>query len=446
MKHRFEIKVKDEQGLIKLCDKLGVKFNPHIKTIYIPSLKIDTYPKKGKPVFTFITPKDPELSIAEQRKPFWSNMPEHTYGEEPSFTTIYIDFDDTKYSLDDFSNLIEQNLTKNRNMYRYPYKDNMIRLNRIVGGPRQGECPVYVISKGRSDCCGTSKHLSDMEVYHYVVVEPTEYQLYKERVETEFATIIQLDMTYKENYDACDELGNTIPKGSGGARNFCWDHSIALGAKWHWLFDDNTIRGFFWLKNNARYKLKTGAFLRAIEDWVNRYENIGMAGLNYYFFRAPSSANSPYIQNTRIYSYLLIRNDLPFRWRGRYNEDTILSLDVLKAGWCTTLINTFLADKACTQTVKGGNTDDLYKPNGTLPKSEMLERLHPDVSKVLWKYNRWHHHVDYTGFTQELKYKPEFEFMHGSESNDDYGMEMIEVPEELEKDCRSYLEENFLKK
>lgn len=36
--------------------------------------------------------------------------------------------------------------------------------------------------------------------------------------------------------------------------------------------------------------------------------------------------------------------------------------------------------------------------------------------------------------------------MHGSESNDDYGMEMIEVPEELEKDCRSYLEENFLKK
>ena len=28
----------------------------------------------------------------------------------------------------------------------------------------------------------------------------------------------------------------------------------------------------------------------------------------------------------------------------------------------------------------------------------MLEDMHPDVAKVVWKFNRWHHHVDYRPF------------------------------------------------
>ena len=50
----------------------------------------------------------------------------------------------------------------------------------------------------------------------------------------------------------------------------------------------------------------------------------------------------PFKANTRIYSCILIDNALPFRWRGRYNEDTDLSLRVLKAGLCTIQFNAFL--------------------------------------------------------------------------------------------------------
>ena len=71
----------------------------------------------------------------------------------------------------------------------------------------------------------------------------------------------------------------------------------------------------------------------------------------------------PYYPNTRIYSCMLIKNDIPYRWRGRYNEDTDLSIRVLKDGWCTILFNAFLADKSQTMTMKGGNTEDLYKIN-----------------------------------------------------------------------------------
>ena len=119
----------------------------------------------------------------------------------------------------------------------------------------------------------------------------------------------------------------------------------------------------------------------------------------------------PFIRNTRIYSCNLIRNDVPFRWRGRYNEDTILSLDMLKAGWCTVQFYAFLQHKMATQAMKGGNTDEFYHregtkgngryaENGTTAKSDMLVRVHPDVARPAWRYGRAHHYVNYRPFRE----------------------------------------------
>ena len=43
----------------------------------------------------------------------------------------------------------------------------------------------------------------------------------------------------------------------------------------------------------------------------------------------------------------------------------------------------------------------INKKEGTLPKSQMLKRLHPDVVDVVWKFKRWHHQVDYRQFKQK---------------------------------------------
>jgi len=48
--------------------------------------------------------------------------------------------------------------------------------------------------------------------------------------------------------------------------------------------------------------------------------------------------------------------------------------------------------------MKGGNTADFYAQEGTLAKSKMLADMHPDVASVVWRFNRWHHHVDYRPF------------------------------------------------
>jgi hypothetical protein len=102
--------------------------------------------------------------------------------------------------------------------------------------------------------------------------------------------------------------------------------------------------------------------------------------------------------NTRIYSCILIRNDLKHRWRGRYNEDTDLSLRVLKDGMCTVLFNAFLAKKVATMVMKGGNTDALYQGDGRKLMAESLVEQHPDVASVVWKWGRWQHNVNYSGF------------------------------------------------
>lgn len=261
--------------------------------------------------------------------------------------------------------------------------------------------PLYIPTKGRADSRLTSKALTAMGVPHFLVVEPQEVDVYERAARGSLGSVLPLDMTYKGRYELCDDLGLTKSTGPGPARNFIWDHSIASGHAWHWVMDDN-IRAFFRLNHNLKVPCRAPEFWRSMEDFVLRYTNVAMAGPNYFMFVSRKSAVPPFVRNTRIYSCNLIRNDLPFRWRGRYNEDTILSLDMLKAGWCTVQFNAFLQEKTTTQHLGGGNTAEFYAREGTAPKSVMLKRVHPDVTKLVMKFGREHHHVDYKVFAHPL--------------------------------------------
>jgi len=217
--------------------------------------------------------------------------------------------------------------------------------------------PVYIVSKGRADSRLTSRALEFMKVPYSIVVEKQEYDEYTAVIDP--SKILILPQKYLDEYDTFDTLGNTKSKGPGAARNFVWDHSIEAGFAWHWVMDDN-LDAFHRLNRNVKDEVESGTIFRCAEDFVNRYENIAQAGLNYYSFCKSTEHATPYKLNTRIYSCLLIRNDIPYRWRGRYNEDTDLSLRVLKDGWCTLQFNAFLCGKVTTQRMSGGNTKEFY--------------------------------------------------------------------------------------
>jgi hypothetical protein len=133
--------------------------------------------------------------------------------------------------------------------------------------------------------------------------------------------------------------------------------------------------------------------------------------------------------NQRCYSCILLSNDpkYSYRWRGRYNEDTDLSLRVLKDGNCTILFNAFLARKLPTMTVKGGNLTELYQGAGRLEMARSLVEQHPDVTKVVHKFGRWQHSVDYSRFrSNKLIPKPgvyeALRAQYGDRIFDDHGM------------------------
>jgi hypothetical protein len=270
--------------------------------------------------------------------------------------------------------------------------------------------PVYVISKGRADKCLTVRELKAMNVPYRLVIEPQEEEAYRKISDS----LLILPFS-------------NLGQGSIPARNWVWEHSMREGHARHWIIDDN-IEGFHYFSHNMKPKVTSGTIFRCAEDFTDRYENIALSGFNYYSFCKNTERVPPYYLNTRIYSCILIRNDLPYRWRGRYNEDTDLSLRALKDGWCTVLFNAFLAGKVTTMRMKGGNTDNVYVDNDNRKKfAESLREQHPDVVRVTWKFNRWHHHVDYRPFKgNKLKLKEGVEIKNGIDS---YGLKLIDLKE-----------------
>ena len=279
--------------------------------------------------------------------------------------------------------------------------------------------PIYIVSKGRWKRRPTSNILEEMGVNYRIVVEKQEHDNYKKVIDRK--KLLILPQKYLDNYDTFWERSKDNKCGPGGARNFCWDHSIGRGYKWHWVMDDN-IESIERFNNNMKIKCVSGKPFYIIEDFVLRYENIAQAGMGYAIFCPASDRRPPIRLNTRIYSCLLIRNDIPYRWRGRYNEDTDLSLRVLKDGWVTVEFNAFLIGKRATQTMKGGNTDELYA-DGTLSKSQMLVDMHPDVTKLTKRFNRWHHIVNYRPFKKNRLIRTK-NFMVDNSVNE-FGMKLI---------------------
>lgn len=285
--------------------------------------------------------------------------------------------------------------------------------------PTPNRYPIYIVSKGRWESRRTNRALAAMGIDHFVVVEAQEAEQYQAHLER--ATLIILDPAYQRDYELCDDLGLSKSTGPGPARNCARDHAIANGHAWHWVMDDN-IDGFFRLNHNLKTPAVTPAIFRAMEDFCDRYTNLGMAGPNYFMFASRKELMPAFVMNTRIYSCNLIRHDTGLIWRGRYNEDTDLSLRMLKAGWCTVQFNAFLQDKMLTQTMAGGCTTEFYAEEGTRPKSELLQRMHPDVATVGWRFGRWHHFVDYGRWkSMPLRRKPGLAIPEGV---DNYGMRL----------------------
>jgi hypothetical protein len=275
--------------------------------------------------------------------------------------------------------------------------------------------PIYIVSKGRANNGLTWKALDEMGVPYDVIVEPEEYDDYAKVIDP--SRLMECPQHYKDTYDTFWPSKTTGP---GAARNYAWHDSISRGFTHHWVMDDN-LDAFHRLNRNVKAEVTSGTIFKCMEDFTLRYNNVAISGPNYYSFVKSTDKVQPYILNTRIYSCLLIKNNIQYRWRGKYNEDTDLCLRVLKDGWCTIQFNAFLQGKTTTQRMTGGNHEQFYSKEGTMNKSKMLQEMHPDVAKVSWRFNRWHHQVNYKPFRANKLQKKDMVIPKGINN---YGMKL----------------------
>ena len=302
----------------------------------------------------------------------------------PTYKFIIMSNEDREH----LNELLDTNITSKTRSIWYPnrpehqYKNMMY----ITESKVDSKYPIYILSKGRYESRLTVKTLDSMNVDYKVVIEPQEYDLYNKYIDKSKLLILPNEYLNKD-------------QGGIPARNFIWAHSMENKHKCHWVIDDN-IEGFFRWNNNIKLPLKSGICFRMIEDYMDLHENIGQCGIQYSSFYPEISMSRPlYIKNTRIYSCILINNhvNIEERWRGKYNEDTDLSLRILKKGYSTLLFQNFLCGKKTTLSVKGGNCQ-IYSGDGLQKKLDSLILQHPDLVKGTFKFKKVHHQVNYTSF------------------------------------------------
>lgn len=240
--------------------------------------------------------------------------------------------------------------------------------------------PIYIVSKGRSKNHQTPKIFLESNIDFLIAVEPQEYDDYCKTIPEKY--VLKLPFS-------------NLGLGSFPARNHCWQHSIERGYDKHHLFDDN-IRCFSRLNKGKRTKTDPLLALKTLETFTDRYKNVAISGFNYRYF-VTRETNKPFFINTHVYSAMLIRNDIPYRWRLKYNEDVDLCLQALTNKYCTILLNAFLVDKTSTSAkMKGGNQDELYKNNDDSKKAlkaSSLKQVWPKYVDVIYRFNRPHHHI-----------------------------------------------------
>lgn len=243
--------------------------------------------------------------------------------------------------------------------------------------------PIYIISKGRSETPYTANIFLSAGIDFNIAVEPQEYDDYKKTIPEKYIRVLPF---------------SNLGLGSYPARNWCWEHSIQDGYKRHFIFDDN-IRSFAILNNGKRInKQDPYEALYYLQEFTDRYKNIGISGYNYTYF-VTKKTNKPFFLNTHVYSGMLVNNEIPYRWRLKYNEDVDLNLQCLHNKWCTILFNRYLIEKISTVVkLKGGNQTELYKNNDPMKKalkSCSLKEVWPQYVNVIMRFNRPHHSVNW---------------------------------------------------
>ena len=230
----------------------------------------------------------------------------------------------------------------------------------LSAGGKPLKYTIYIPSKGRPNC-STPKLLENTK--YYLVVEPQDKKAYIENFGKNKVLVL-----------------NKNNKGLWYARKWIKNYSTKKGEKYHWQIDDD-IRAF--MKRDVKQqknKRKTAySVLGHIEKYVQKYKNIGMAGLKSEAFAWSAKRDLDF--NKQISGVALLNNKVNVSYRNNVIEDTDYSMQVLSAGggdYCTVLFNRLILS-----TVKlGSNEGGCQSSNDYIKRAKGLIKKWPQHFKI----------------------------------------------------------------
>lgn len=352
----------------------------------------------SKQEFSYETKKDLFKDIN------WDGCPEYESNDD----NVYLKNPNVKYYFykeEDFINFKKESnfiINDKQKTFWYGNRPDIIKPTGIYTTDELvlAQYPIYIVSYKRYDTIYTAKSLEELGISnYYIVIRPEEDEIknYTKSMELHKmkGNLLIIDKDFYSNQLLKGNDFSIIP------RNYAYQNAIDKGYTHHWCLDDN-IKGFFRKNNGSILPIKSGICFYFVEEYIKKYNNVYQAGLQYsHLGFAQSGIRHPIIKNSRIYSCILLKHIDGFRWEGSYNEDTDLSLRLLKAGYATMTFENFLCGKKTTGSVRGGNTDSAYskKELSFIDKADELVNKHPDVARKVIKYGRTHHFVDYKPFS-----------------------------------------------
>ena len=170
--------------------------------------------------------------------------------------------------------------------------------------------PIYIPSRGRPHCI-TPITLKGMPFK--IMVEPQEEEAY--------AGVHGADQVI-----TLPEAG----KGLAYSRTMIKRYSQEQGEAKHWQLDDD-LTGYLVWRNGGREKIPPDDCFTYCETFVDRYTNIGVAGMMHSLFGYQPTA--PFKLNVQCPTSVLVDNSYPFEWRTRVHQDTDYALQVLVGGY-----------------------------------------------------------------------------------------------------------------
>jgi hypothetical protein len=124
--------------------------------------------------------------------------------------------------------------------------------------------PIFIPTKGRyNPFSGTISMFKKHNVDFKIVIESQEYNKYLKIVDKSNIIVVP----HKNE-------GLTV------TRNWIWDYAEEQGYEKFWTFDDNIGRVYRW-NRNRKLQVTDGTYLKVIEDFADRYDNLYIIGMNY---------------------------------------------------------------------------------------------------------------------------------------------------------------------